>query len=263
MQFTKGESLTTKELIKRLKISKNTWYSNKDTILAGLSQALDYSVQKKGSSVIYIIESDGDYECNRKRCEKAKEKDKVFEDAIMTTLIAQPLNTAANVARIIKKDNTQIAELNYADSTLCEYIRNCIKDWFGTEIEEPNPLNEKPENRKGYIAQKVWCLFDEQYSIYTPMPQSQVEEFINITNQYIGTTESTEIKLLADYSAGSITKEEFASALGELKHLEYTNAKKQFKDKYGYYPIKVPKYLVYGYYEPTATQIQGEINDRN
>lgn len=252
MQFTKGESLTTKELIKRLKISKNTWYSNKDTILAGLSQALNYSVQKKGSSVIYIIESDGDYECNRKRCEKAKEKDKVFEDAIMTTLIAQPLNTAVNVARIIKKDNTQIAELDYADSTTYEYTRVRIRDWFGTEIEEPGAFDEKPEGRKGYIAQKIWCLFNKHNNTYTPMEPAQVEEFITMISQHLKYTKEAEIKLLADYDAGTITQKEFVDTLGELKYSKYTDAKKMFKDKYGYYPIKVPEYLVYGYYESTA-----------
>lgn len=249
MKFLKGEKLSTKELIKRIGISERTWKSNQKDILLVLSDSCEYEVIYKGRAIIYHFLKDGEYSYKRKSQKSsaaAAVRDEAFESAIIETLTDQPLNTAANVKRLIIDDWPEVIDLGYADSTVYEYTRVRIRKWFGKDKYDNGSFEDMQDlkERKGYIKDKVWGYLDSENNVYIPLSKEQVKEFIHMVVKNLRDIEQKEIELLADLDAGTITKEEYKDMSEDLHYDRYTSAKSSFRDKYGYFPINVPEYIV-------------------
>lgn len=252
MKFFKNEQLSTKELIGRLGVSEGTWKKRRKDILFELANLYKYEVIYSGQARYYHFLEDGEFEYHHKRKVKdlsanGIERDKAFESAIIETLTDQPLNTAANVKRIIIEEWPEVTKLGYAESTTYEYTRVRMRKWFGKD-EDDNGSFENMEDlkmRKGYIKRKVWCRLDINNNVYIPLPKEEIDDFIYMLRINLMEDEDDEIKLLADFDAGTITKEEYDEESRALKYGSYVSAKESFKDKYGYFPIKVPEYIVY------------------
>lgn len=75
-----------------------------------------------GNKVIYRFLTDGEYEYKRKtkaKTEKVAARDIAFEEAIVETISEQPLNTAANVARVINEEWHEVTSLRlYRENSL-------------------------------------------------------------------------------------------------------------------------------------------------
>ena len=247
MKFYKGEQLSTKELIKRIGISHGTWDSKRKDILLALADSCEYEVIYEGRAIIYHFLKDGEYSYKRKNSKDAQKRDEAFESAIIETLTDQPLNTAANVKRIIIDEWPEVTNLGYADSTIYEYTRVRMRKWFGKDKYDNGSFEnmEDLKMRKGYIKDKVWCYLDSENNVYIPLSKEQVKEFVHMIVKNLRDIEKKEIDLLADLDAGTITKEEYKEMSGGLRYDKYTSAKSSFRDKYGYFPINVPEYIVY------------------
>lgn len=157
------------------------------------------------------------------------------------------MNTAANVARIIKSDWPEVTSLGYTDGTTYEYTRVRMRKWFGKTIGDNGNFDDMEDMnmRKGYIEKKVWCKLDAGHNVYIPMSEEHVNDFVKLVKKNLKEIREQEIKILADRDAGTITDDECGKAIGELGFERYTAAKKEFNEKYGYYPIRVPEYHLY------------------
>lgn len=238
--FNPGERLNTKEVYQRLGISDKTWKKNRKDILTELSNIYEYEIEYEGRTTIYHF---------IKRVGEATQspRDEAFENAILSTLYFQPMNTAANVARIIQKEREDINSMGYENGTVYEYTRVRMRKWFGNNENDRGDFEdmEDMKERKGFIEEKVWCMLDAEYNDYIEMSQEQIDYYMKSIKDSFKTDTEMEVKLLADYDAGVISKSELDKALGDLKVAGYAAAKKAFRAKYGKFPIKVPVYKIY------------------
>ena len=67
-----------------------------------------------------------------------------------------------------------------------------------------------------------------------------------------------ELDALNDYEIGLITKEDMTAIIGQQAYFGYANARREFKAKYGYTPVKVPVYGIYGF---DITNFESEDNN--
>lgn len=205
-----------------------------------------------GNKVIYHFLTDGEYEYTRKTkaaSAKTKLRDEAFEAAILETISEQPLNTAANVTRVIMEDWHEVTDLGYTQGTIYEYVRTRMRKWFGRAIGDNGSFEDVEDMnlRKGYIERKVWCRLDSVINVYIPMSEEHINIFIKLVQKHLKEIKEKQVKVLADRDAGTITKEECNEVLGDLNFEKYTAAKREFNAKYDYYPIRVPEYKLYEY----------------
>ena len=59
-------------------------------------------------------------------------------------------------------------------------------------------------------------------------------------------SKDAELELLNDYQIGLITSDDLIESIGSLGFSNYLTARKEFKKKYVYYPLKVPIYALDG-----------------
>lgn len=248
MNIKSDERLTQKELAKRIGASESSFKRNKDQILLELSNHLEYEVEYKGRATIYhILEVyDEDYMYQRKNQKQLEERDRIFKASITETVQEQDVNTARNVGRILNKEWPEVKDLGYTENTTYEYVRTRMREWFGYKVEDANAFDrlDKDSKRLGYIKDKIWCHLDEKNLVYIPLEQEQIEYF------YEALGDASEYKqmvvdIINDYEADLYTEEDMIAALKEFKNNKYAAAKKMFKNKYGYYPIKVPQYVLF------------------
>lgn len=242
MIFTKDLKLTSGEMAKSLGIGRDTWARRKEEILANMEeQGIKYKITTKGKSIVYHFLSEGEFNYVRKSKKKTEQRDKVFEEEIISVIQKHPLNTPANISRIIAPHES-VANLGYTDSTVYEYTRQRIRMWFGKEVGDIPPAWDNIEyaKRKGYIKRKVWCYRDYNTNLYVPLTEDEINDFISMIKQGYKEIQQTDIQLLADLDAGLITKEEYKEQSGDMRIFNYSDAKASFESKYGYTPIKVP-----------------------
>ena len=247
LTVVKDERLETKELIKRMGIGEATWKRNNKDILIALADCCEYEVEYQGRKTIYHFLKDGKYEYSRKNSAAAAKRDKAFEDAIVETISEQSLNTAANVARILQSEWHEITDLGYSEGTVYEYTRVRMRKWFGKSVNDNGTFEDMEDMnmRKGYINDTVWCKLDSENNVYIPMNEAEIDDFIKMVSANLKAIRKEEVNLLASFDAGTITKDEYNAQSGELRYEKYTNAKNEFRGKYGYFPIKVPEYVLY------------------
>ena len=164
-----------------------------------------------------------------------------------------PLNTAMNVSRILKEEWKEVRDLNYTDGTLYEYVRVRMRKWFGYNQNDKGTFEdvEDMKQRKGYIAKKVWCILDnssyQNHNVYKPLSQEQIDDFYSMFRSYRKDQRVVQMqaKINGDYQAGNITKEDRDKAVGQISSSSFILAKKEFKGKYGSYPIYASMYVLY------------------
>lgn len=230
---------STKDIIKFLGVSESKWKKERDELLTHLSNFYEYEViydeadhRKRNYHIISQLAEYKEYvSLKRKDLQK---RDKLFESEIMETIESDNLQTAKNISRII--DDNIKAEFDYQSGTIYEYTRLRVNEWFGKG-------NHKA-GTKGMITEKIWCYLDEEHNFYVPLDDNQISEFFSLYGEQKREHFKPELDIMSDYENGLITKEEMTKQIGDSCFSCFSQAKKLFKKKYGYYPIKVPKYEI-------------------
>ena len=237
MELVVGKTYTTQELIKALDISQSTWDHSRDKYLMNLSNYYEYEVNYIGRRRTYtIIKKLGDY---RKPPNKrsSEERNAVYQNEITGVIEADPIQTAANVTRIILH-NDSIKAFEHTDGTVYEYTRLNMKTMFGNG-------RDIPYGTKGEIIERVWCRLDLERNMYIEMKQEAIDMFKEILKAQRSKDSEYENSIIADFQAGLITKEERDDKIGESSYAGYVAAQSEFYNKYGYRPLKIPVYSIF------------------
>lgn len=234
MEIRVGDILTTGQMQEYLGVSINVWKRKKNELLENFSKYYEYEVEYKGRATNYkIIKKLDDYQAIQKKSEK---RDQVYEDGIISIINEDNIQTAANVARRLEKEDQDVISLNHTSGTIYEYTRVKMRNMFGTVVNEGGS--------KGMIVDKVWCRLNKEYDCYEEMTDEEIQKFFEIYNKSKDANKENELEIFSDYQNGLITKEQMYEMIGESGFICYQSARNEFKDKFGYYPIKVPVYVV-------------------
>ena len=233
MDIKPGITLSTKGLISFLGVSDNVWKRKKEQLLQHFGNYYEYEVIYRGRNIDYhIIDKIKDYEPIPK---KSTKRDKIYKESILEVIAEDNIQTAMNVSRIIK-NNDSIKQYNHKDSTVYEYTRVNMRNMFGVKV------NQGGTN--GIIERKVWCKLIEEYNFYEEMCDEDIAELYNLFSTAKESAKEIELEIFCDYQNGLITKDEMFKQIGESGFRCFAEARKNFYNKYGYYPIKVPVYEI-------------------
>jgi len=236
MELQENHTYTTSDMYHFFNVSKDTWKKNKDKLLLHLQQYYEYEIKYNEKDRRKL-----DYHIFRKIKEYEPPKGKkAIQNAIYSELILNVIKnnnwqTAKNVSRIIA-NRKEIMALNHKSGTIYEYTRVNMRIMFGTKIGETGT--------RGMIAKKIWCMLDKEKNIYSPLDESKIDFLFNIFYELKHENNHADLAICADYDSGLISNEEMQEILSYNSISCFINAKKIFKDKYGYYPIKVPVYEI-------------------
>ena len=147
------------------------------------------------------------------------------------------VQTPKNVARIIENTDA-IKAFEHTEGTVYEYTRLRMLSMFGKRVGEGGT--------HGGIIDKIWCRVDLEHNIYIPLDDETVKEFCELFGAIKESSKDAELELLNDYQIGLITRDDLIESIGSLGISNYLTARKEFKKKYGYYPLKVPIYALDG-----------------
>ena len=247
MELLEGVTYTTDEMIKFFNVSKATWKKKKEQLLLHFGSFYEYEVEYDKSDYrkrnYTITKKLFDYEPPLK---KSVKRDNTYENKIIDVIENDNIQTAMNVSRLIK-DDTEIKEMNHKDGTVYEYTRVRMRNMFGTKVGE--------RGTRGYIIEKVWCRFDEEHNCYNTLPQKDIDNFYKIFESEKDTIKEEQLTALSDFTNGLITREELNEYIGHLNILSFRSARDTFKEKYGFYPIKVPVYELSAFENKEAAEI--------
>lgn len=241
VQLVIGKTYNTQELAKALGVSRETFSKKKNEYLNSLSQAYEYEVGYKGRAILYTITSQiGDFQKPERK--NAREKnDAVIHQFIRDVIEEDDLQTAANMGRrafesFVEGVKTDVAKLGLTEGTTKEYIRLQMREMFGTQVGENNGGTD------GFISEKVWCRLNAEYNIYEELSGDIIADYLNIVKETKAEVKLEAIDAYEDYMNGNISKQEWmeiaADTLGDM----FKISKQKFAARYGYYPIKVPRY---------------------
>lgn len=231
-----GRLYSTSELRNFMEIGVSTWEHKRDILLDNFSLYYEYEVEYEGRKTNYrILKKLGDYQKPPNRRDKTK-RDAIYAEEIVNVIKEDNIQTAKNVSRIIKSTES-IIQFNHTDGTIYEYTRLRMRELFGN--------GKDREGSIGTIKDKFWCRLDIEHNIYIPLTQDQIDEFFNYFHQERTESWEQEMELLCDFHNGLIDKKDFQNMLGEISFSDFTAARNRFKNKYGFYPIKVPEYIFY------------------
>ena len=234
MELTPGITYSTKEMQNFFGVSKDVWKRQKNKLLENFGYYYIYKVVYEGRNINYsIIEKLGDYQPIPKKGEK---RDDIYENGIIEVIEEDNIQTAANVARRLGKENKEIIALKHSEGTIYEYTRTRMRNMFGTGVNEGGS--------KGMISGKVWCRLDKDNDCYIPMTDEAITRFYEIYSKSQESRKTDELEIFSDYQSGLITKEEMCEMIGERGFIAFKAARECFKEKYGYFPIKVPVYEI-------------------
>lgn len=233
-----GKTYSTQELVKALGISKSVFSHKKDEYLDSLSQAYEYEITYKGRATFYTITKQI---CDFQKPERknAREKnDAVIHKFISEVVEEDNLQTAANIGRRAFESfgdtKTEVAELGLKESTTQEYIRIRMREMFGTKIRQGGT--------DGYMMEKVWCKLNKDYNYYEELSDEIIADYYKILSDIKSEIRKEDVEAFEDYKNGLITREEYKEFLCDFNCNLFAEAKKMFSAKYGFYPIKVPRY---------------------
>ena len=236
-----GKTYNTQELAKALGVSRETFSKKKNAYLNSLSQAYEYEIGYKGRAVLYtIIAKIGDFQ-KPERKNARKKNDAVIHDFIIEVIEEDNLQTAANMSRrafesFVEGVKTKVAELGLKESTAKEYIRLKMREMFGTKVGESNGGTD------GFISEKVWCRLNAEYNVYEELSGDVIADYLNIVKETKAEIKLETIDAYEDYADGRITRQEWMEIAADVMGDMFKVSKQKFAAKYGYYPIKVPRY---------------------
>ena len=165
---------------------------------------------------------------------KAKQND-IYSEQIINVIKIDNWQTSKNVSRIIK-NRKEIMALKHKDGTIYEYTRVNMRTMFGREIGEGGT--------KGLIIDKVWCVLDADNNLYIALDDTQIKFLYNTFAALKKEYKQDDLSICADFDSGLITKEEMQEGLSSNSLSCFIAAQKEFKAKYGHYPVKVPVYEI-------------------
>ena len=99
----------------------------------------------------------------------------------------------------------------------------------------------------GKIVEKIWCKLLSDRNYYIDIPEEEIQDLYKFFSNERNSVKDVELTLYSDFENGLITKDELNEQIGESGLLCFLTAKELFRQKYGYYPIKVPVYELSAY----------------
>lgn len=237
MELEEGKTYSTQEMQTFMGISKSTWDHSRDKFLENFCLYYEYEVIYEGRSTNYhILKKLGDYKKPPSKRNK-EARDKTYEEQIVDVIEVDNVQTPKNVARIIESTDA-IKAFEHTEGTVYEYTRLRMLSMFGKRVGEGGT--------HGGIIDKIWCRVDLEHNIYIPLDDETVKEFCELFGAIKESSKDAELELLNDYQIGLITRDDLIESIGSLGFSNYLTARKEFKKKYGYYPLKVPIYALDG-----------------
>ena len=237
-----NKKYSTKELCAALGVSYDVFKHSKAEYLNQLNAAFEYTVEYKGRGQYYTFTSVlNDFEKPERK--NAKEKtDALLLKYISYIIEEEPINTAANEARIALQTDAAGNELfieiqnlankhNNPEQYLYRHLLPLDQLAFGRDINEEGLL--------GRITTKVWCQLTED-NYYVPISQEMIDEYFKLVDEATQEQKDIDSTIYEDYQNGIITREQMILQLGESSFNKYAESKKNFKKKYGFTPVKVP-----------------------
>lgn len=192
-----------------------------------MSLFFDYTIEKKGRSYYYTFTAQKE-EFIPYRDFYTQSRTKAIQKQIKQTISQNPRQTGANISRIIIV-NGEIQALDLALSTLTRY----------TQVELKKLVQQKYYIKDDYR----WCILNRQNNTYELLSKSEIEELRSYFKIEQNANLDNEENILAQQQDGSLTKEEAAMQLGDLRIGAMINGLKKFQEKYDAWPIKVPVYV--------------------
>ena len=239
MDLIAGQIYTTNDMIKFFNVSTDTGKKKKEKLLLHFDNFYEYEVEydsKDRRKINYkIIKQLGKYEPPQK---KSVIRNKTYENEIVKVIEVDNIQTAKNVSRIIK-DTDEIKAFNHTEGTVYEYTRVRMRNMFGIKAGEAGT--------HGKIVEKIWCRLRTDINLYIDIPQEEIQDFYKFFNKEKNSIKEAELTLYSDFENGLITRDELNEQIGETGLICFLTAKEKFREKYGYYPIKVPVYELSAY----------------
>jgi hypothetical protein len=238
IELTVGKNYSTQELANALGISRQAFTKRKDEYLDSLSKAYEYKIVYKGRTILYTITKQiNDFQKPERKNSKEK-TEAIIHQFIRDTIEKDNLQTAANIGRCAFKyqegKKTSVEKLGLKQSTVQEYARVQMKEMFGNKINQ--------DGTDGYMMEKVWCRLDRKNVCYEEMEKEAIDDYLKIISNIKKDVKKEDTEAYEDYKNGLITKEEYKEFLCNFNCSLFTSAKRTFYEKYGFYPIKVPRY---------------------
>lgn len=232
MNLAVGNAYDTKAMQEFFGVSESSWKKQKNKLLGNFSYYYEYEVERRGRKDYYhILKQLGDYQPIPKKGDRV---DETYQSGIIQIIQEDNIQTAANVARRLREEDAAVKAFNHASGTTYEYTRVKMRNMFGTKVREGGT--------KGMISEKIWCRLDSDNNCYVPMTEEAIQNFFEIYGKSQEVRKEFELEIFCDYQNGLLTKEAMYEAIGERNFQAYLGARDSFKEKYGYYPIKVPVY---------------------
>lgn len=222
-----NHSYTMKEVAKFNQVSYNVYRQKRSQYEEHMRLFFDYTVEKKGRSYQYIFISQKEEFIPYKDF-YSQVRTKAIQTQIKKTIKQDPRQTGANVARIIIVDG-EIQALGLALSTLTRYTQVELK---------------KLVEKQYYIKEDYrWCILNTDANAYELLSQSKVEELRSYFKIERDANLDNEENVLAQQQEGSLSKEEAAIKIGNLRMGAMISGMKKFQEKYDAWPMKVPVYV--------------------
>ena len=234
MNLAAGITYSTKEMQEFFGVSKDNWKKQKNKLLENFGNYYEYEVERRGRNDYYhVLKQLGDYQPIQR---KSSKRDKTYEQGIIRVIEDDNIQTAANVARRLGKEDAAVQSFNHSAGTIYEYTRTRMRNMFGVKVNEGGS--------QGMITGKVWCRLDQDNNCYIPLSEESIQKFYAIYSLSQEARKDYELEVFSDYQNGLITREEAFESIGERAIEAFKAAREKFKQDYGYYPIKVPVYEV-------------------
>lgn len=234
MNLAVGLTYSTKAMQEFFGVSKDTWKKKKNQLLENLSYYYVYEVEYSGRNINYKIKEQlGEYQPIPK---KGARRDETYENGIIQIIADDNIQTAANVARRLSVEDAAIKALNHTSGTMYEYTRVRMRNMFGTRVNEGGS--------KGMISGRVWCRADVDNNCYIPLSQEMIDKFYELLDRSYDVRKQDEAEICSDYLSGLITKNEMNERIGDRALEAFKGARDAFKEKFGFYPIKVSIYEI-------------------
>ena len=117
MELIEGNYYSPHDLQTFMEVSESTWSHRRNELLSNLSLYYDYEVEYEGrKTTFHILKKLGDYQGIPNKRDASK-RNNTYRSKIVEVIKADNVQTASNVARIIK-DDSEIRELNHKFGTV-------------------------------------------------------------------------------------------------------------------------------------------------
>lgn len=218
---------TMKEVAEFNGVSYSMYRQKKQVYEDHMKLFFDYTVEKKGRSYCYTFTNQKE-EFILYRDFRSQTRTKVIRNQIKETIDQDPRQTGSNIARIIIVDG-EVQALGLTLPTLARY----------TQVELKKMLEKKYYVKEDYR----WCILNRSTNTYELLSQDMVKELRGYFRVEQDANLENEENIFAQQQDGSLTEEEVALRLGNLRLDAMLNGLKRFQDKYNTWPMKVPVYV--------------------